>query len=205
MIVMRSPDPLPWYAIWLKALTRPSMETYFEISVDPGAKMRRAFVWLLLTSFLATLMSQLPLIARGPLSDYLATNRQWTLLVIPLLAALFLGLSAAAIRWGGRQILQIDGDINRVIFTLAAIFAPATLIGGLLALLGSFVPFQMVCWLHAAAFIYLIVLQILAIQAVYTVERIHAGLVWALSWLFLLPLTCLAVAIFIFINPTTPA
>ena len=58
---------------------------------------------------------------RGPLEEYLASGRQWAILIVPLLSILFLGISAAVIQWGARQILQVEGSFNRVIFTLAAI------------------------------------------------------------------------------------
>jgi hypothetical protein len=190
----------PWYQLWWKAYTRPSMETFFEISVDAGAGMRRSFVWVFVTALISSLVAQAPEMLRD-WPRYVAERQYLWPVIVPLLSVVFLWLSARLIQWGAGQILNVETQLPRLMACLAAIFAPAALLSGLFTLLGEITVFQVVCGLTILLFIYAIALEIIAIQAVIGASRSFAIILWLLSWLCLLPLTCLALAAFVMSNP----
>ena len=46
-----------WYAIWLKAVTRPSVANFRDLLLEPNASFRQALKWVLLASVAAGLVS----------------------------------------------------------------------------------------------------------------------------------------------------
>ena len=40
-----SATPEPFYQVWIKALTRPSEQTYAELAASPNAKANTAYLW----------------------------------------------------------------------------------------------------------------------------------------------------------------
>jgi hypothetical protein len=167
-------EPLSWWDSWLKALTRPSVNTFERIANDPQASTIRAATWIFFSSlvglfisvpltlaFNAELVNQLQQ-ATGQMGSALAAALGLMLCVVPFSAALTTlsmmistGLIQLAARFlGGRG--TYEGTFN----ALAAITAPITPVA---SLFGA-IPVVGGC-LTLPIGLYALVLNVIAVKA----------------------------------------
>lgn len=167
-------EPLSWWDSWLKALTRPSVDTYERIANDPQASTIRAATWIFFSSLVGlfisvplTLLFNPDLVTQlqqttGQMGSALAAALGLMLCIVPFSAALSTlgmmistGLIQLAARFLGGQ-GTYEGTFN----ALAAITAPITPIT---SLLGA-IPLVGGC-LALPLGLYVLVLDVIAIKA----------------------------------------
>lgn len=171
------PDrPQPMFQTWIKALTKPSEETYAQIAASPQAKTGTALLWVfvasLIQSFIVFLMQGV-LMSRmmqgSGFENQMGTGLVGVLCGAPVAAAISVVLFAAftgVVQWiaglfGGR------GSFEKLVYVLAAITVPFTLISALLTLLSA-IPFVGLCFglVSLLAALYVLYLQVMAVKAV---------------------------------------
>jgi hypothetical protein len=171
-----------WYEIWLDVWLHPGMAPFKTILGEPGKDVKRAFIWVAITSFIATLISYLfsALVMRNWMADAFGGEifknyGGYTLsyicgiILTPIFAILGIAVSAAVYHWIAK-LLGGHGYWNDLLFCLSAVAAPATLIGGIIGIV-SMLFFQnpvlvFLPTMVALAFgIYIIILNVNAIKA----------------------------------------
>jgi len=162
----------PFYKIWIRAVTKPNEQTYIDIANSPDAKPNKAYIWVFATAlasyfFLMLVMSIISAVA-GTGGD-LATTLITLSCAVPIIAGLvtvFFAIDVAILQWVAKM-FKGTGSYNQLIYVLAAISAPLTLISGALGAF-SVVPFLGYCLsaINIVLIVYVIVLNIMAVKAV---------------------------------------
>ncbi len=167
--------------IWMKALTKPSEQTFVELASSPNAKATTAYIWMFVASLIqifltalvqsrlfGTYMNQLGL-------DSGFGNRGLVSILVgaicgaPIGAAvttLFFAIGVFIIQWiakmfGGR------GTSDQLAYTFAAIAAPYSIVAGVLTLFAA-IPYVGLCFsaILSIAGIYVLVLEVMAVKGV---------------------------------------
>jgi hypothetical protein len=168
----------PFYQTWVKALTKPNESTYAEIASSPNAKATTAYLWVFLSSLVASFFSLIvqQLTVGSRLSQAGLGNDQGfgtiAITIIcgaPIAAAigtLGFALIVALIQWiakmfGGR------GTNDQLAYVYAAIGVPYSLISSIFILLAA-IPYVGICFnvILGLAGLYVLVLQIMAVKAI---------------------------------------
>jgi Yip1-like protein len=170
-----------WFSVWRDALTKPSDQTFARISQSPNAKLTTALLWVFLGSLVNILLASL---VQGAIFRQLMQNSDFGGNGFPRMAGgglvaaicgapigavisivgfvIFVGIVQLLARmFGGR------GTFEQLAYATAAIVAPFSLINSLLTLLAA-IPFVGLCFglVSLLAGLYVIVLQVLAVQGV---------------------------------------
>ena len=171
------PDrPQPMYQTWINALTKPNEETYAQIAASPQAKTSTALLWVFVASLIQSfvvflmqgvLMSQM--MQGSGFENQMSTSLVGVLCGAPVSAAISVALFAAftgIVQWiaglfGGR------GSFEKLVYVLAAITVPFTLISAVLTLLSA-IPFVGLCFglVSILAALYVLFLEVMAVKAV---------------------------------------
>jgi hypothetical protein len=171
----------PFYHTWVKALTKPNESTYAEIAGSPNAKATTAYLWVFLSSLVASffslLVQQLTVgsrLSQAGFGDSQFGNGFGTIAITvicgaPIAAAIgtmFFALIVALIQWiakmfGGR------GTNDQLAYVYAAIGVPYSLISSIFILLAA-IPYVGICFnvILGLAGLYVLVLQIMAVKAI---------------------------------------
>lgn len=173
--------PAPVMQTWMKALTKPSEQTFAEIASSPNAKATTAYLWVFVASLIQAFL--IALVQSRLVATYMeqygvggnfgnggvATTLIGAICGAPILAALttlFFALGVFVIQWiarmfGGR------GTSDQLAYTLAAIVAPFSIVAGIISLFSA-IPFVGLCFsaILSIAGIYVFVLEVLAVKAV---------------------------------------
>jgi hypothetical protein len=161
---------------WMNALTKPNEETYAQIAASPEAKTSTALLWVfvgsLIQSFVVFLMQGVlmsQMMQNSGFENQMGTGLVGVLCGAPVLAAISVVLFAAftgIVQWiaglfGGR------GSFEKLVYVLAAITVPFTLISALLTALSA-IPFVGLCFgfVSLIAGLYVLVLEVMAVKAV---------------------------------------
>lgn len=191
--VMESkPGIAGWFTVWRKALTQPNEQTFIDITEDPNASARTAYIWVFIAGTVsgiaqAILQGVYSILGVTPtipgLEEYMPSTTTTggdpaavaiTLVVsicaAPLiggLSVLFFAIFAALMQWIGKLFGGV-GTYDKILYALAAISAPFTLIAAVLTLLNA-IPFIGACFgiLSFGLSIYALVLQIMAVKGVH--------------------------------------
>jgi hypothetical protein len=167
--------------IWGKALTKPSEQTFAEISSSPNAKASTAYLWVFLASLIQLFLTALVqsrllgsyLQQAGMDTGNLARGFGSTLIGAicgaPIAAAvttLFFALGVAVVQWIARM-FGGTGNTDRLAYSIASVWAPFAIIAGVLSLFGA-IPFVGLCFsaVLSIAGIYIFVLEVMAVKAV---------------------------------------
>lgn len=171
------PDrPQPMFRTWIDALTKPREETYAQIAASPQAKTGTALLWVFVASLIQSfivflmqgvLMSQM--MQGSGFENQMGTGLVGVLCGAPVFAGISVVLFAAftgVVQWiaglfGGR------GSFEKLVYVLAAITVPFTLISALLTLLSA-IPFVGLCFglVSLLAALYVLYLEVMAVKAV---------------------------------------
>lgn len=166
----------PIYQHWVRALTRPSEQTFAAIAASPNAKASTGYLWYFVGSLVQTLVAAaVPNRAvQDLLTQYTGQAASGTSLlgilcgapIGALISTIFFVIGSAIIQWiaglfGGR------GNNDRMAYTLSSILTPFLMISGVLTLLSA-IP--NVGWLFAGlAFLvslYFLALEVMAVKGV---------------------------------------
>lgn len=193
--VMQS-EPKPgvagWFSVWMKAVSKPSEQSFIEITESPEAKLQTAFIWVFIGTTLTTLVSGLiqgiraflgvaPQIPPIPgLEQYIdpsllqQSGSPVMTLVIGLCSAPFAGLIAipffalgvAIVQWIAK-LFKGEGSFEKLTYAYGAIVLPVSVVTAVLTLLSA-VPYVGACFgfVSLGVSIYVLVLQVYAVKAV---------------------------------------
>jgi hypothetical protein len=197
-----------WLPVWIKVFTKPSEQTFLEITQGPQAVAKTAFLWVFLIGTLSTIVSGLLtaiLTAAGfSASRWMSAVEKITgtgggeaaagasvgglLLTVcasPLFGAFAVvgfTIGVAIIQWTAKLFGGV-GTFAKLAYAVGAVNAPIGLISMVLAPLGA-LPIIGVCtgFVQLGIVVYSFILEVLAIRAVH-------GLGWikALASIFIIP------------------
>ncbi len=208
--IMQTGSTSSFFQTWIDALTKPNEQTYAGIAASPKAKATTAYIWVFVSSLVASFIS---LIVEGAtVRDQLgqaglgaeqfrsgAGAVVFTLIcgapILAVLTTIFFAIGTALVQWVAKM-FGGTGNNDRLAYTLAAISAPYSIVGSLFVLLGA-IPFVGICFRIVAALagIYIFVLQIMAVKAVNVFGWGPAIGSLVLPGLALLLICCCAVAV----------
>jgi hypothetical protein len=170
-----------FFQTWVPALTKPNEQTYTEIANSPNAKASTAYLWVFLSSIVASLIA---LIVQGAtLREQLAQSGVGpdrlgngfgaiviTLLcgtpIFALLGTVIFAIVVAVVQWIAKM-FGGKGTNDQLAYAFAAIGVPYSLISSVFILLSA-IPFVGFCFriILGLAGLYILVLQIMAIKGV---------------------------------------
>jgi hypothetical protein len=189
----KSPS-LSWLEVWTLAITKPDPTIYRQLTEDPGAKPRRAIVWLIITSIMlslvafnllfnnpqtvAVLTAQSAQTAQ-PLSEAQISQALFitALCALPLAAifnTLIYGILAFAIQFVADQMgvpQRTNGKFKALFYLVGAIVAPMNVVLAVLNML------PILSILAIGAYVYQIFLMIRAAQGLYGMDGRTAAIV----------------------------
>lgn len=224
--VMESkPGPAGWLSIWIKAITKPSEQTFIEITESVNATLRTAFIWVFIAgtlSGIAQVLIQAAYAAMGTTPQipgleqfsqqpgagdggFVIGSLVGGLCASPLfglLSVLFFAIGIAITQWIAK-LFGGTGTFEKLAYASAAISVPFTLISTVLTLVGV-IPFIGICTgiISLILSFYVLYLQIMAVKAVNRFAwgpAIGAVLIPGLVILFVCG--CLAVAVLTLLGP----
>jgi hypothetical protein len=174
------PGPAGWIPVWIKAVTQPNEQTFVDISESPEAQPKTAYLWLFIFGTLTAIVTgviQMILVASGlngqsglgGLGNAVGGSLIGVICASPFaggLTVLFFALGVAIVQWIAK-LFGGTGSYDKLIYTMAAIAVPFTLVSMVLVPLSA-VPFINICTglLSFGFGIYSLFLQITAVKAV---------------------------------------
>lgn len=190
--VMESkPGPAGWLQVWIKALTKPSEQTFIELTDGPEAVAKTAYIWVFIAGtvsgiFQAILQAiytamgttpQLPIPGLEEFTGQAVSSDPSTAVitlvgslcaapVAGLVSVLFFAIGVAITQWIAK-LFGGTGTYEKLAYAIAAISVPYTLIISVMSLLGA-IPFVGLCTglLSFILGLYVLYLQITAVKAV---------------------------------------
>jgi hypothetical protein len=183
----QSSAPRKWYEIWWAILRHPGKDTFRSILQEPNATYSRGFIWIAVVTLITALvigLASLPLmrtLPRDSANPYINSGIFVVCLGAEVILAPFLAIAgmavAAAIYHGIARLFGGLGQWGQLVFCLAAISAPFSLLSAAINLVtlpftvwfpSGISPFVSCCVgpFALALGIYALVLQVIAIDAV---------------------------------------
>ncbi len=190
-IMESKPGPAGWIPVWIKAITQPNEQTFIDITEQPDATSRTAFIWVFIAGTLAGIVQaisraivlaiggapQMPIpgleqfMQQSGAADpgTIGISLITSLCLSPvagLLSVLFFALGIAIVQWIAR-LFGGKGTFEKLAYGIAAITVPFTLVSSIFSLLSA-IPYVGLCTgiISIGVSLYAIVLQIIAIKAV---------------------------------------
>ena len=170
-----------WFSVWMKAVTKPNEQTFVEMANSGTAKATTAYIWVfigsLISFFLASLVQNAMVTnfmqSAGVDSSTYSTGFGGGLMTAicgapigAVISVVMFAIVTAIVQWvakmfGGR------GTFDQLAYTLAAVYVPFSLIGGVLTLLSA-IPYVGLCFsaVSILASLYALVLQVMAVKGV---------------------------------------
>lgn len=166
--------PAGWLQVWIKAVTKPSEQTFIEISESPEAKTQTALIWSAIAGFIGGIGvgigSALSVLIRGGGNSTGVGTFAMYICGFPILMAIIspigLALSTALFQWVAK-LFGGTGSFEKLIYSLAAISVPITIVSGATSLLSG-VPIVGICisLFSIVISLYTVFLNITAVKAV---------------------------------------
>ncbi len=177
-----------WIQVWIKAVTKPSENTFYELTEDPAATSKTAYLWVFIAGtisgvFQAILQGIYTASGTTPtipgLEEFMpaSTGDAGSAIVSVLISiclapvvggitVLFFALGTAITQWIAKLFNGL-GTYDKLLYAFAAITVPFTLVSSVLSLFTA-IPFLGACFglLSLGLAIYVIVLQIMAVKGV---------------------------------------
>jgi hypothetical protein len=197
---------MPWYTVWINALTKPSVAEYEAIVSQPAVSTATASLWVFLSSTVGYIISIAILLALPTLSPYSAQSPfgdagSWGLLLICLapLGGLFsvLGLYiSAGLSHVVARALGGVGTFPQLAYAIAAYTSPISLVASIISL----IPLVNCLGLFIGA--YALALNILSVKAVHKFSWGKAVLSSAVIIAILIALVaCFVIAVLAMMGP----
>ncbi len=204
------PERLGIFDIWFEALTQPREETFVRIASQPNATTGNALVWVFMATLIGGMVaavvqtfSMRSMFAAPFFSEYMPEGFGGTISIgalacsVPIgavLGVLSFAISVGIIQWVAKLFGGI-GSFEKLAFVSAAISVPASLISALFSLLGLIPYVNILVGLIAFAFfIYVLVLEVMAVKAVnyFGWEQAIGSVLLPAAGLFLIACCCIA-------------
>ncbi len=206
------PPPQGAFPVWSKVFTKPSQQTFLEITDHPDATARNAYIWVFAAGTFSGLIGSLTQLFVG-----VSTLRQLvpgfelggsspgilgvTGLISALCTAPLTGVfsvigfavSVALIHWVAR-FLGGQGGFDKIAYAFGAITAPVTFLSAFLAPVNA-IPYASFCILPVLLLLslYVVYLQVTAIKAVHGFGWLEASIAEFLPVILLVFLCAFAV------------
>lgn len=186
-----APGPAGWFSIWLKAVTKPSEQTFVDITESPNANSKTAYIWVFIAGTISAILQAFasaiyaaagtgsPLQQIPGLEQYIPQSTGGgggvgaALIgglcaspVAGLLSILFFAIFVAIIQWIAK-LFGGSGTYDKLLYAFAAITVPVSVVSSLLAILSA-IPFVGICTgvISFGLSIYALVLQVMAVKGV---------------------------------------
>lgn len=170
-----------FFQTWIDALTKPNEQTYAGIAASPKAKAMTAYIWVFVSSLIASFISLLVegatvrerLSRAGVGAGQLrggAGGVAVTLLcgtpIAAFLGTIVFAIVVALVQWIAKM-FGGKGNNDQLAYAFAAIGAPYSLVSAVFVLLSA-IPFVGICFriIIGLAGIYIVVLQVMAVKGV---------------------------------------
>ncbi len=170
-----------FFQTWIDALTKPNEQTYAAMAASPKAKATTAYIWVFVSSLIASFISLLvegatvrnQLAQAGVGAEQLrggGVGEVLTLIcgapIAAVLGTIVFAIIVALVQWIAKM-FGGTGNNDQLAYTFAAIGAPYSLVSSIFVLLGA-IPFVGICFriILGLAGIYIIVLQLMAVKGV---------------------------------------
>lgn len=214
-----------WNEIWMDVWTHPGEEVFRNLLKERDHRATRGFIWMAVSSLIlavATGIGYIPVYHR--LATQLGTTQNTGLLfggavftnlicsiiLVPISAIIGLAISSGIYHLISK-LFRGDGNYGDLIFSMAAVAAPASLISGIMTIpVILFTNFPAIWWMFAILVgilsvslgIYVIVMNINAVRGVENIGTWQAVLTIFLPVIVVVVLTfcCLALTVPAFIN-----
>ncbi|MBK8782035.1 MAG: YIP1 family protein [Anaerolineales bacterium] len=185
------PGPAGWFQVWMKAVTKPSEQTFIEITDSPNATSKTAFLWVFIAGTISMIFQSIlqaiysatgtmPSIPIPGLEQYMPASGGGdvastgisfvvSLCISPfvgLLSIAFFALFTAVVQWIAKMFGGV-GTFEKLAYAFAAISLPFSIITSVLALFSA-IPYVGACFgiISFGLSIYILVLQVLAVKGV---------------------------------------
>ena len=189
------PPPQGAFPVWSRVFTKPTPQTFLEITSHPDTTAKNAYIWVfiagtfsgLVNGILRFALSMTALRQAAPELDQLSGLRAGlgfggvvgTLCAAPLtglFSVVGFAISVALIHWIAR-FLGGQGSFDRIAYSLGAITAPVTIVTAFLAPL-NVIPYAGFCILPLSIVlgIYVLYLQIAAVKGVHGFGWLEAAI-----------------------------
>lgn len=192
-VMEAKPGPAGWLQVWIKAFTKPSEQTFIEITEGPEAVAKTAYIWIFIAGTISgvvqafvrgiyTAMGTAPQLPIPGLEQYIPQTTSGDpgsaigsivggLCAAPiagLVSVLFFAIGVAITQWIAK-LFGGTGTYEKLAYATAAISLPYTLVVSVMSLLGA-IPFVGLCTglLSLGLAFYVLYLQIAAVKAVNT-------------------------------------
>lgn len=191
--VMESkPGVAGWFQVWTKVFTKPSEQTFIEITDSPDAVAKTAYIWVFIAGTVSGIFQaivraiyaamgvsqQIPIpgfeeympqaAPAGDVGSVLASlvGGICAAPVAGLLSILFFAIGVAIIQWIAKLFGGV-GSYEKLAYAFGAISLPLTLVTSVLSLLGA-IPFVGICTgiISFGLSVFAIYLQVAAVKAV---------------------------------------
>lgn len=175
-----APGPAGWLPIWIKAVTKPSEQTFLELMESPDVKIQTALIWASASGFVAGLFAGIGsvlglLIQTGGESGGMGMILGFICgfpILLSITSPLSLVLSTALFQWIAK-LFGGAGSFDKLLYVLAAVAAPLTLVSGAFSILSG-IPVVGAC-VSLFSFIFSLYAIYLNITAVKAVNRFGWG------------------------------
>jgi hypothetical protein len=173
--------PASFFQTWIPALTQPNEQTYARIAGSPNAKASTAYLWVFLSTIVASLMTLIVqgatlrerLAVSGVGADRLGSGLGAVLITLlcgtPIFAVIgtaFFAIGVAIVQWIAKM-FGGKGTNDQLAYAFAAISVPYSLVSSVFILLSA-IPFVGFCFrlILGLAGLYILVLEIMAIKGI---------------------------------------
>jgi hypothetical protein len=187
----QAPGRAGWLPVWIKAVTKPSEQTFVDITEHPNMNARTAYIWVFIAGTISAILQAFATAIRAAtgvgsqlqnipgLEQYLPQSTGEGagfgislvsgLCASPfagLLSVVFFALFVAIIQWIAK-LFGGTGTYEKMLYAFAAITVPFTIISSLFVLLSA-IPYVGICTglISLVLSIYALVLQVMAVKAV---------------------------------------
>jgi hypothetical protein len=183
--------PAGWFPVWIKAVTKPNEQTFIDITENPDAKAKTAYIWVFIAGTLSGVIQAFvaaitaatgavsPLQQIPGLEQYIPQSTGGggsvgAALIGGLCGSPLAGLLSVAVFALGVAIVQWiaklfggTGTYEKLLYAFAAIWTPFMVVSSVFALLGL-IPFVGYCTgiISLGLFIYYLVLLVMAVKGV---------------------------------------
>ncbi|GAB4567265.1 MAG: hypothetical protein Fur0017_07670 [Anaerolineales bacterium] len=226
-VMASKPGPAGWLQVWIKALTKPSEQTFIEITEGPEAVAKTAYIWVFIAGTVSAIIQailrgiymamgitpQLPIPGLEEFtSQPVSSDPSVTVIsligslcaapIAGLVSILFFAIGVAITQWIAK-LFGGTGTYEKLAYATAAISVPYTLIVSVISLLGA-IPFVGYCTglLSLVLALYVLYLQIAAVKAVNTFGwGAAAGSVLIPGFVILLFCCCIVIGSLMLLGP----